>query len=240
MHGNVESDGKESRLRAQCNSENTVCQTRVPGSAIDSAGHPRGVLCPSGVGPGLLRAVVKTPIRRSDPFGTEDGIARRRAVVSHHMATIVLRLQASWVKVFEMRECTVVSYALQKEARHTPRTPCRMRCTRTAIAVAALVACLAIVAQPLLVAMLSALPAPFQRQLLSFHASAKQNNGDRAFTTEEDASILMQARCKAGAAAQSSAARPHLDSYYLPLARAPQEERVRSRASLADDRSGSA
>ena len=40
--------------------------------------------------------------------------------------------------------------------------------------------------------MLSALPAPFQRQLLSFHSSAKQNNGDRAFTTEEDASILMQ------------------------------------------------
>jgi len=40
--------------------------------------------------------------------------------------------------------------------------------------------------------MLSALPAPFQRQLLSFHQSAKQNGGDRAWTTEEDASILMQ------------------------------------------------
>ena len=127
----------------------------------------------------------------------------------------------------------------RKHATHAkPTTPAHSM--RTAIAVAALVACLAIVAQPLLVAMLSALPAPFQRQLLSFHSSAKQNNGDRGFTTEEDASILMQARCKAGAAAQSSAARPHLDSYYLPLARAPQEERVRSRASLADDRSGSA
>ena len=27
------------------------------------AGHPRGVLCPSGARPGLLRAVVKTPVR---------------------------------------------------------------------------------------------------------------------------------------------------------------------------------
>ena len=32
-------------------------------AASEPAGHPRGVLCPSGVRPGLLRAVVKTPIR---------------------------------------------------------------------------------------------------------------------------------------------------------------------------------
>ena len=32
-------------------------------AASGPAGHPRGVLCPSGVRPGLLRAVVKTPIR---------------------------------------------------------------------------------------------------------------------------------------------------------------------------------
>ena len=32
-------------------------------AASGPTGHPRGVLCPSGVRPGLLRAVVKTPIR---------------------------------------------------------------------------------------------------------------------------------------------------------------------------------
>ena len=35
----------------------------VGSAALRTAGHPRGVLCPSGVRPGLLRAVVKTPIR---------------------------------------------------------------------------------------------------------------------------------------------------------------------------------
>ena len=38
-------------------------------AASGPARHPRGVLCPSGVRPGLLRAVVKTPIR-SDPFAS--------------------------------------------------------------------------------------------------------------------------------------------------------------------------
>ena len=36
-----------------------LCMQATP----EPAGHPRGVLCPSGVGPGLLRAVVNTPIR---------------------------------------------------------------------------------------------------------------------------------------------------------------------------------
>ena len=36
-----------------------LCMQATP----EPAGHPRGVLCPSGVGPGLLRAVVNDPIR---------------------------------------------------------------------------------------------------------------------------------------------------------------------------------
>jgi len=43
---------------------------RVPNvRRLGTAGHPRGALCPSGVGPGLLRAVVKTPIRSAASVG---------------------------------------------------------------------------------------------------------------------------------------------------------------------------
>ena len=38
-----------------------VCLRARPPSG--TAGHPSGVLCPSGVGPGLLRVVANTPIR---------------------------------------------------------------------------------------------------------------------------------------------------------------------------------
>ena len=41
-------------------------------------------------------------------------------------------------------------------------------------------------------AMLAALPEPYHRQLLSFHASSKANGGDKKWTLDEDAEILMQ------------------------------------------------
>ena len=47
------------RPRVCCPVVCVLCMQATPGPA----GHPRGVLCPSGVGPGLLRAVVNTPIR---------------------------------------------------------------------------------------------------------------------------------------------------------------------------------
>ena len=43
-------------------------------------------------------------------------------------------------------------------------------------------------------AMLTALPEPYHRQLLSFHASSKANGGDKKWTLDEDAEILMQAK----------------------------------------------
>ena len=39
----------------------------IPTSARGNYGHRRGVLCPSGVRSGLLRAVVNTPIRSGGP-----------------------------------------------------------------------------------------------------------------------------------------------------------------------------
>ena len=41
--------------------------------------------------------------------------------------------------------------------------------------------------------MLAALPEPYHRQLLSFHASSKANGGDKKWMLDEDAEILMQA-----------------------------------------------
>ena len=43
-------------------------------------------------------------------------------------------------------------------------------------------------------AMLAALPEPYHRQLLSFHASSKANGGDKKWTLDEDAKILMQVK----------------------------------------------
>ena len=40
--------------------------------------------------------------------------------------------------------------------------------------------------------MLAALPEPHHRQLLSFHASSKANGGDKKWTLDEDAEILLQ------------------------------------------------
>ena len=40
-------------------------------------------------------------------------------------------------------------------------------------------------------AMLAALPEPYHRQLLSFHASSKANGGDKKWTLDEDAEILV-------------------------------------------------
>ena len=50
-----------------------VCLRARPPSG--TAGHPRGALCPSGVGPGLLRAVVKN----SDPIRTNEPACERAA-----------------------------------------------------------------------------------------------------------------------------------------------------------------
>ena len=56
-----------------------VCARARSRAASGPGGHPRGVLCPSGVRPGLLRAVVKTPIRSetAEPLPGAIALGRR-------------------------------------------------------------------------------------------------------------------------------------------------------------------
>ena len=65
-------------------------------AASGPAGHPRGVLCPSGVRPGLLRAVVKTPIRSDDGLSDPSEQAPvDRPVTSERLSEAERRCQSS-------------------------------------------------------------------------------------------------------------------------------------------------
>ena len=64
-----------------------VCRRARPPSG--TAGHPRGALCPSGVGPGPLRAVVKTPIRSDDGLSDPIRVASIHAMGFAAVATVI-------------------------------------------------------------------------------------------------------------------------------------------------------
>lgn len=87
-------------------------------------------------------------------------------------------------------------------------------------------------------AKLAALPEPFQRQLLRFHENSKQNGGGRAWTTEEDADILMQLKLGAHVVSQRKVVgeRPLKRCHSPTLDPLPEGECVRGCTSFGDER----